>query len=241
MKKNMFAIVPAAGLGRRFGSAEGKTFVALKEVPLLVHTLSRLQSEDAITEIIPVLREQDIKGAAALVKTYQLSKIRHFVQGGPERQDSIYNALTFLGNERTEGLETSLVLIHDGVRPVIPEGTVRLLVQGLENADGAIPGIPPKDTLKKIGSGGLVLSTIDREEIRAVQTPQLFRFSVIKKAYDLAYRDHFYATDDAALVERMGGTVTVIDGSPSNIKVTTQDDLQMVEYLLRNHKVISSR
>jgi 2-C-methyl-D-erythritol 4-phosphate cytidylyltransferase len=243
MKKNIFAIVPAAGLGRRFGASKRKTFVDLHEVPLLIHTLRRLHTEEAVTEIVPVLGEQDIERGTIMIRSCRFSKINRIVLGGRERQDSVNNALTILRDERSGSLDGSLILIHDGVRPVIPEGTVDALVQSVQGqgADGAVPGIPPRDTLKRVGKDGRVLSTINRDEIRAIQTPQLFPFTVIKEAYELACKDNFYATDDAALVERMGGTVNVIEGSPSNIKITTPEDLEMVEYLLRNQKVISSR
>lgn len=241
MKNKMFAIVPAAGLGRRFDASRRKTFVVLNEVPLLIHTLRRLHTEEAVTEIIPVLSEQDIESGTGMIRNYQFSKVKSVIKGGQERQDSINNALTFLQDERSESLEDSLILIHDGVRPVIPDGTIEALVRSVEDADGAVPGITPKDTLKKVGNEGVVISTINRNEIRAIQTPQLFPFSVIKKAYELACRDNFYATDDAALVERIGGTVKVIEGSPSNIKITTPDDLEMVGYILRNRKVVSSQ
>jgi len=238
MKKHIFAIVPAAGLGRRFDASRRKTFVHLNQVPLLIHTLRRLHTEEAVTEIIPVLAQHDIERGTVMIRSYQFSKIKNIVQGGRERQDSIGNALTFLQDERSELLADSLILIHDGVRPLIPEGIIESLVQCVQGADGAVPGIPPKDTLKRVGKDGMVTSTINRDEIRAIQTPQLFLFAVIKKAYELAYRDNFYATDDAALVERMGGTVRVIEGSPSNIKITTPDDLEMVEYILRSQKEI---
>lgn len=236
MNINMFAIVPAAGIGRRFDASRRKTFVDLNNVPLLIHTLRRLHLEDAVTEIIPVLREQDVESAFRMIQNYQLPKIKRIVHGGPERQDSIRNALKFLRDERTGALEGSLILIHDGVRPIIPQGTIESLVLSLQNADGAVPGIRPKDTLKKVGEGDMVISTLDRDEIRAIQTPQLFPYGVIQRAYERAFRDHFYATDDAALVERMGGTVKVIEGSTSNIKITTPDDLELAEYILKNKK-----
>jgi len=232
MKRTIFAIVPAAGLGRRFDASRKKTFHALNDVPLLVHTLRRLHTEEAVSEIIPVLREQDIERGTGMISSYQFSKIKNIIPGGRERQDSINNALMFLHEERFELLQDSIILVHDGVRPIIPEGTIEALIQSVQDADGAVPGIPPKDTLKRVGNKGIVISTINRDEIRAIQTPQAFPFTVLKKAYELAYRDNFYATDDAALVERMGGTVKVIEGSPSNIKITTPEDLEMVEYIL---------
>jgi 2-C-methyl-D-erythritol 4-phosphate cytidylyltransferase len=123
-------------------------------------------------------------------------------------------------------------LIHDGVRPFIPEGLIEKLIEELKNYDGAIPGLPVKETLKEAALDGTVISTVDRERFWTVQTPQAFYFDTIKKAYDAAYTKGFYATDDAALVERLGGRVKIVTGSPLNIKVTTPEDRDMVEHLL---------
>ncbi len=123
-------------------------------------------------------------------------------------------------------------MIHDGVRPFIPEEMINKLLDNIKEFDGIIPGIPVKDTIKEVGSNGIVVSTLTRDNIRAVQTPQAFSFRKIKFAYDRAYEDGFHATDDAALVERIGGKIKIIAGSPFNVKVTTPEDLKMVEYML---------
>ena len=231
MKTKIIAIVPAAGLGKRFDPSARKTFTELKGEPLLVHTLKRLHREESISEIIPVLRQQDIEEGLKMVREHSLNKIKRIAEGGKERQDSIYNALKLLESSGSPG-QDSVILIHDGARPVVPEGTIEKLVEGLKDADGIIPGLPPKDTLKEVDENGIVISTLNREKIRAVQTPQMFRFSTIKNAYDNAYKDGFYATDDAALVERAGGRIKIIEGSPYNIKVTTPEDLEMVRHIL---------
>lgn len=229
MEDTIIAIVPAAGLGKRFDSSRRKTFVNVEEIPLLAHTLLRLQKEESISEIIPVLRDEDIEYGRKLVTEYELYKVREIARGGQERQDSIYNALKMIDEDR-------LLLIHDGVRPVIPEGTIEKLVKGLEGVDGVIPGRPAKDTLKEVDSNGLVVSTLNRQKIRAIQTPQLFRYNLIRKAYDLAYEKGLYATDDAALVEDMGGKIRVIPGSPYNIKVTIPEDMDMVKFFLMKER-----
>ena len=229
MEKSIIAIVPAAGLGKRFDSSRRKTFVNVNTIPLLAHTLLRLHREDLITEIIPVLRDEDIEYGKELASEYELNKVRKIASGGHERQDSIYNALKMIDNDQ-------LVLIHDGVRPVIPEGTIANLVRGLTGVDGVIPGRPSKETLKEVDNDSLVVSTLNRQKIRAVQTPQLFRYALIRKAYDLAYKKGLYATDDAALVEAMGGKIRVIPGSPYNIKVTVPEDMDMVEFFLMKER-----
>ena len=237
MEKKIVVIVPAAGLGKRFDAKERKTFVSIDGIPLLAHTLKRLNSEELITDIIPVLRGQDTKTGLEIAEQHGLEKVRWIAAGGPERQDSIYNGMRLL-EEMGGGVSSdTLILVHDGARPVIPKGTIHRLISQVEGIDGAAPGVPAKETLKSVDQDGMITSTIDRETIRAIQTPQIFPFSVLKKAYDKAFADGFYGTDDAALVERIGGKIKIIPGSPLNIKVTTPEDLHLVEYIIANQKV----
>jgi 2-C-methyl-D-erythritol 4-phosphate cytidylyltransferase len=228
--EKIIAIVPAAGLGTRFKAPVKKPFVDLRGVPLVIHTLMRLCEERVITEVVPVLRAEDIDDGFDLIRKYDLHKIGRIAPGGNERQDSIYNALKLLGQSGVEA--SSIILVHDGVRPFIPGGLIENLIEALKHYDGAIPGFPVKETLKEADSDGAVISTVDRERFWTIQTPQAFHFNIIKKAYDVAYMQGFYATDDAALVERTGGRVKIIPGSPFNIKVTTPEDMEMLEWIL---------
>lgn len=236
MDNRIIAIVPSAGIGKRFHTSKKKTFINLNGTPLFVHTLKKLHDSPLIREIIPVLRQEDIEDGYNMAKQYDLVKIRRIAPGGPERQDSIYNALRLLEDEESDINPENLVLVHDGVRPFIPEGIIERLAEELEGVDCVIPGVPVKDTIKEIDSNSIVVSTLNREKIRAVQTPQIFSFRVIKNAYDKAFLDGIYATDDAALVERTGGKVKIISGSPLNIKVTTPEDLEIVKYILRKEQ-----
>ncbi len=233
METNIIAIIPAAGLGKRFDASKRKTFVSLGGIPLLVHTLNRLHNEEVIKEIIPVLRQQDIEKGFEIAVKHKLYKIKRFAPGGQARQDSIYNALKLLDEVGNKSLQEGLILIHDGVRPIIPKGMIETLLREIKGLDGVAPGITSKDTLKEVSEDGIVISTVKREKIHSIQTPQVFPFKVIKKAYEMAFAEGFYATDDAALVERIGGKVKIITGSPLNIKVTTREDLEMVECLLK--------
>lgn len=225
------AVVPAAGVGKRFSTSTKKPFVDFLGIPLLIHTLKRLHAVKSITEIIPVLRKEDIKKGFELMETYNLNKVRRIAVGGRERKDSVYNALRMIENE-------DLILIHDGVRPLVTQELVKKLLSEISNKqsnnsiDGVILGIPVKETLKEVGDNGFVHSTKKREKFWTIQTPQVFRFNVLKKAYDSVYKYGFYATDDSALVERIGGRVKVILGDPFNIKVTTPEDVEIVKYLL---------
>jgi 2-C-methyl-D-erythritol 4-phosphate cytidylyltransferase len=225
MKPYVVAIVPSAGVGRRFGGAVKKTFVDLKGTPLLVHTLSRLSDIEFISEIIPVLREDDIAMGWELISKYKLDKVRQIAPGGSERQDSINNALKLIDDK-------CIVMVHDGARPVISGGLVKDLFDNFEGIDGVVPGLAVKETLKEVDADSMVVSTVDREKFRSIQTPQVFRADVLKRAYDEAYSAGFYGTDDASLVERAGGRIKVIEGDLYNIKVTTPEDLDIVALMI---------
>lgn len=220
------AIIPAAGVGKRFSSSKRKPFAEIAGTPVIIFTLKKLHEIKSIVEIIPVLREEDIEKGLELIEAYNFKKIKQIIPGGKERQDSVYNALKFVKKD-------TLVLIHDGVRPFIPDDLVMRLLSEMKGFDGVVPALPVKETLKKVDANRLVTSTVKREGLWSIQTPQVFPFKVIKEAYDKAYEEGFYATDDATLVERIGGKIKVIEGSPFNIKVTTPEDLEIVEFLLK--------
>jgi 2-C-methyl-D-erythritol 4-phosphate cytidylyltransferase len=226
MRKDILAIVPSAGLGKRFGTAVKKPFVEIRGIPLFIHALKELHAIPFISEIVPVLMEEDRDSGRRLVDSYGLHKIKRIAPGGKERQDSVYNALTLISQHG------GLILIHDGVRPLVSSELVNRLVHEMQDVDGVVPGLPVKETLKEVNKQGFVVNTVKRETVWSIQTPQVFAFDILKKAYKRAYKDGYSATDDAALVENIGGKVKIIPGSPYNIKVTTPEDLEMVQYLL---------
>lgn len=229
MALKVVAIVPAAGIGKRFGSSEKKQFVTVTDNPLLLYPLQVLHSIESITEIIPVVQKEDIERCRKFTPAGMLNKIKKIVPGGGERQDSVYNALTHVKDD-------CLVLIHDGARPLVTRELIERLLQEIPGVDGVIPGIPVRDTLKQVDSQGYVHSTVRREDFWLIQTPQVFQYQTIKKAYDKAFEDGFYGTDDAALVERTGGKVKVIPGDPLNIKVTTPEDMITVSHTIAQRK-----
>lgn len=228
MREKVIAIVPSAGAGRRFGA--NKPFYLLFDKPLIIWSLEVLEETDLIEEIIPVLKEGDMEEGVRLFERFNLSKIKKIAPGGRERQDSIYNALKLIRDKK------SLILIHDGARPLIDTDLVSKTIKGLGGYDGVITGVPVKDTIKEVGvSGGdnMVIKTPDRKNLWAIQTPQVFRYEPLIKAYEEAMSKRFYSTDDSALVERIGGRVRVIMGSYNNIKVTTPEDITVIEGLSR--------
>lgn len=237
MNKNIIAIVPSAGIGKRFSLSVKKTFTSLQGAPLIAHTLKRLCEEELITEVLPVISREDIEKCSLMIREFGLRKVNRIAPGGNERQDSVFNALKLI--EQETAAKDSIILIHDGVRPFIPEGLIGRLIRELDTCDGVVPGLPLKETIKETDAQEMVISTVDRERFRSVQTPQAFRYSTIKKAYDSASSEAHYATDDAALVERAGGKVRVIAGSPFNIKITTPEDLDMIEFILSRSQDIT--
>lgn len=233
MSHKVIAIVPSAGLGRRFGSDANKPFQILGGKPLVVWALETLESVEAIQEIIPVLRKEDVERGIEVFRSYNISKTKRVAAGGKERQDSVYNGLKLIGDKNC------IVLIHDGVRPFIEKDLIEKVIKellkggkgGLKSFDGVVLGVPVKDTIKEAESG-IIRRTIKRDSLWAIQTPQVFPYKKISAAYKKSIKEGFYSTDDAALMERYGGKIKVIMGSYSNIKITTPDDLIFAEYLL---------
>jgi 2-C-methyl-D-erythritol 4-phosphate cytidylyltransferase len=241
-RDRVVAIVPAAGLGKRFGEEKNKPFYPLAGKPLIIWALEMLQGIDEIAEIIPVLKEDDLIVCGDLVEQYNITKVRRIVPGGRERQDSVCNALKILDNK------TSVVLIHDGARPLIEADIIRKSLHELRDCDGVVVGVPVKDTIKEVRrqstedraqstedkqDGGIIVEkTLNRNLLWAIQTPQVFYFEKIRDAYIKATADRYYATDDAALVEHYRGKVKIIMGSYRNIKITTPEDIDIAETLI---------
>lgn len=236
------AIVPAAGRGKRFGEQKNKPFYPLMGKPLLIWALEMLQGVEEIAEIIPVLKEDDLITCGELIERYNITKVKRIVPGGKERQDSVYNAIKIIDDK------TSVVLIHDGARPLADKDLIRRSIAELKDYDGVVVGMPVKDTIKAVStqksedrsqgtdkkeSDVIVQKTLDRNVLWAIQTPQVFPFQKIKDAYIKAMADKYYATDDAALVERYKGRIKVIIGSCMNIKITTPEDIYIAEALLK--------
>ncbi len=233
------AIVPAAGLGRRFGAGENKSLYEFMGKPLVVWALQTLESVDEITEIIPVVKEKDLNTAADLVERYKIAKVRRIVPGGRERQDSVYNGLMALDKE------TSIVVIHDGARPLVDSLLIKKSISELDTFDGIVAGVPVKDTIKEVKGEGqramgngredglIVQKTLNRNVLWAVQTPQTFHYAKIREAHGKAHAEGFYGTDDAALIEHYGGRVRIIQGSYLNLKITTLEDVNIAETLYR--------
>jgi len=222
-------LVPAAGSGTRMGSGARKQFLLLGGMPILAHTLRRLEQVPEVVEVIPIVPEDEMEHCLEkCVECQDLKKVKRVVPGGAQRQDSVYNGLKAI-----DGKATDCVMVHDGVRPFITTGLIQELLLALHDCDGAILAVHAKDTLKEAGKDCIVTRTLDRARCYQVQTPQAFKLQVLKDAFAKAYAEGYYGTDEASLVERYGGRVKVVQGSYVNIKITTPEDMILAEAILR--------
>jgi 2-C-methyl-D-erythritol 4-phosphate cytidylyltransferase len=236
------AIIPAAGLGTRMTSAANvkgkkpaasKQFTDLAGTPILIHTLRKFAASAEVAEICIALRANEIDGfRARLEKAAReiLEKKVRLVEGGEHRQESVAHALAAISAAADD-----IVLVHDAVRPFVTTEIIHDVIQAARKYGAAIAGVPATDTIKEVqrtAEGAVITATIPRERIVLAQTPQGFRYDVLKKAFDEAMADGFVGTDEASLVERSGHEVAVVMGSARNIKITTPADLELAEFYL---------
>jgi 2-C-methyl-D-erythritol 4-phosphate cytidylyltransferase len=219
------AVIAAGGRGRRMNSTLSKQFLMLKGRPILYYTLNTFESLQEIDEIILVVGSSDIIYAQReILMPYRFRKVK-LVEGGKERQDSVYNGL------RSCSPQTDIVVIHDGVRPFVTRKIILDSIEAAKKYRAVGVGVPVKDTIKVVDKG-FILNTPDRKTLWAIQTPQTFEYSLILKAHEEARKSGFYGTDDTVLVERLGFPVRMIEGAYENIKITTPEDMIVAEAFL---------
>lgn len=217
------AIIVAAGRGRRMDN-QGKAFLSLGGKPLLAWSVDTCERCPLISQIVLVVREEDLERGQRLVVERGWAKVVAVCRGGERRQDSVAEGLKRLK-------DCDWVVIHDGARPLL---TVDLIENGLEVAKetgAAVAAVPVKDTIKMADKDGIVVQTLEREQLWMVQTPQIFRWDIITSAYNQVVGE---VTDDAILVERLGYKVKLYMGDYNNIKITTPEDLIMAETIARS-------
>lgn len=215
-------IVAAAGVGKRMGLGYPKQFLEYKGKPLFIMPLEVVQNSNIVDEIIVVTNKENVSLVENYCNQYGLSKIVKVIEGGKERQNSIYNALKYDNN-------SDIILVQDGVRPFLKEKYIEECCRVVaEERLGAVVGVQVKDTIKVINENFEVVSTPKRADLIAVHTPQAFEGKLLKEAYEIAERENFLGTDDSSLVERIGGKVKIVLGDYDNIKITTQEDLKFL-------------
>ncbi len=226
------AILPAAGLGTRMGAATPKQFLELGGEPLVIFTLRRLAACEAITDFILATRGDELTSLEDRVSKARLGRPARVVHGGETRQQSVANALAQVAPE------TEIVLVHDAVRPFVTTEQVNRVIAEARTRGAAILGIPAIDTVKEVKRASLpqdvalITSTIPRERIVLAQTPQAFRYSILREAFARAKQDDVTASDEASLVERLGKDVFVVLGSERNLKITRPAEMDLARFYL---------
>ncbi len=213
------AVVLAAGQGKRMNAGKNKQFLMIGKDPLIIHTLKPFMNDSSCKEIILVIQKNEQEQFKHLLQSYQLLSKVKLIDGGKERQDSVYQGLKAVTHD--------FVMIHDGARPFITVKELQQLLNRTELTHAAIFAVPVTDTIKKVS--GKKLETLDRSVLWAAQTPQAFSLPLIKKAHQHALDNHFLGTDDASLVEEIGHAVEIVEGSYHNMKLTTPEDLKRAE------------
>lgn len=223
--KEAHAILVAGGSGSRFQSATPKQFLSVLGKPLVVHALERLKHSGAIARVVLVLPRDGFEEAKRVVAPYASGV--ELVPGGDSRQGSMLKGLSCI--EPFDGL----VAVHDAARPAVPPSLVARVVEAAAVDGGAIAAVPVTETLKEASSDLLVARTVPRESLYRAQTPQCFRYDVLTRAARKAVADGFSGTDEAAIVERLPAPIRIVLGSEQNLKVTTLEDMERVEYYLK--------
>lgn len=219
------AIIVAAGSGKRFGGSVKKQFLELKKKPILIHTLERFQHCEDVDNIVLVVPEAQIIDIKEKLVNSHLTKVTQIVPGGRERYFSVFEGIKVLPDS------TEYVAVHDGVRPLVTVEKISRVIQAAKKYGSAILGVIPKDTIKTVRDG-FVRETLDRGEMIAVQTPQVFKKDILVSAYHHALANKQYGTDDSTLVENLGHRIYVVPGDYENIKITSAEDLIIAEKLL---------
>jgi 2-C-methyl-D-erythritol 4-phosphate cytidylyltransferase len=223
-------ILPAAGLGTRMGREKSgvsrKQFMLLEGAPILIHTVRKFLRCPLVSEIVVALRPEDGDWARGLLHQEHPSRPVRFVEGGETRQQSVENALA------TISPDTELVAVHDAVRPFIDTELIEKVITEAAHTGAAIVGIVPVDTVKRVHKNK-IRATLPREHLVLAQTPQVFRFDLLKRAFEMARQDSFLGTDEASLVERLEQIeVSVVQGSDRNIKITKPTDMDLARLFL---------
>ena len=221
-------VIPAAGTGNRMNSEIPKQFIEINGIPTIIRTIKLFDNIKNIESIVIVSHCDWVSYIKELIKKFNCNKVKEIIIGGKERQDSV-----FIGLQTISVADTELVLIHDSVRPFASENLIYKLIKTAKDFGSAIPIIKPTDSIKQIDNKGNIEKTLDRNYIGLVQTPEVFRTSIIIDSYKNANKLNYKGTDTSSLVEFMGYNVRYLEGEIINIKITTPLDLELASIIFK--------
>lgn len=222
-------VLPAAGSGKRMGAGKNKLFLLLANKPILIHTLEVFQKDANCTGIWLAVKPEERDYIQQLLEEYQITKVKGLPSGGDERQHSVHSCIKEMN-------QVEIVLVHDAARPFITTPVIEKLVLAAKEKGAAIAGVRAKDTMKKV-TDGIIVETVDRDNLWSIQTPQAFQFDLIKEAEDVAEKVAFLGTDEAMLVERLGHQVHIVESTYENVKITTKEDILFGEAIIQHRTI----
>ncbi|MBD7983677.1 2-C-methyl-D-erythritol 4-phosphate cytidylyltransferase [Sporosarcina sp. Sa2YVA2] len=226
--KKYTVLIPAAGSGSRMGAGFNKLFLELVDKPILIHTLEVFENDPSCEGMILSVKEEERLDISRMIAQFGITKVKMLVEGGAERQQSVAACIHAHPSN-------GIILVHDAARPFIRHEVIRQLVETADVQGAAIAGVRVKDTMKT-ASDTIVEGTIDRSTLWSIQTPQAFRYEVLKEASDKAEADGFLGTDESMIVERLGFPVHIVESAYDNVKMTTKEDLLFGEVLLKHRR-----
>ncbi len=224
-----YVIIPAGGKGKRGGTATPKQYIRFHGKELIVYTLEIFQRNNLVDEIIISAEQPYFTLLNKIAKDYNLTKISQLVEGGEERQDSVYNALKAIKAE-----ESDLIAVHDAARPMLSDSILTKAINTAKEKGNALVCLKARDTLLK--GDHIVKEYVDRSEMYYVQTPQIFRYKDLKKAMKKAYEKNFIGTDESMLIKELGIEINIVEGSMLNFKITTMTDIEIFEKLTTHNQ-----
>ena len=220
-------VIVAEGTGSRMNMGINKQFIKLEGKEIIAYTIEKFYNNSNIEDIVVVVKEDESEFfKKEMLDKYNFKNVK-IAYGGKERQDSVYNGLKLLDEK------CDVVLIHDGARPFVSDKIIDKSIEEAKEHKAIVVGVPVKDTIKVIDNDKNIVDTPNRSVLWAVQTPQTFDYNILIDAYKDAFKNKFYGTDDSMLVERIGYKVKMLEGSYNNIKITTQEDLNIGSQILR--------
>ncbi|WP_392530854.1 2-C-methyl-D-erythritol 4-phosphate cytidylyltransferase [Nostoc sp. C117] len=222
----MYLLIPAAGIGKRMGSNRNKLLLKVRSQAIIAWTLLAAEAASTISWIGIISQPTDWPDFKTILADLNLNKPVEFIQGGSTRQESVYNGLQALPANAEQ------VLIHDGARCLVTPDLFNSCAEAIRHCPGLIAAVAVKDTIKVVDEQGIIQSTPDRRQLWAAQTPQGFDVKLLKQCHAEGVRQGWEVTDDAALFERCGIEVRIVEGEETNLKVTTPQDLAIAEFIL---------
>lgn len=230
VKKYCTAVIPAAGTGIRMGTKTKKQFLKLGEKEIIASTIEKFEQCDVVDEIVLVTAKDTIQLLCEIVKREKFKKISAVVEGGKERQDSVYAGIC-AANKNAE-----IIVVHDGVRPFVTVEDIERTIVTAQQKGACVLGVKAKDTVKICNEKNEIVTTPPRNLVWYIQTPQAFQKDLLLRAFKRAERENFVGTDESVLVERDGNVVFVVEGHYENIKITTPDDMVIGEAFFKKEK-----